>query len=299
MMRVSTAGLYQTLLSGAMTTQSNYAQASIRQSSGLIGSSFSDYGADSQRLIDVEGEITNLQSWSSNAAIAGTRVQSAYSAIGTMIDTLTTLKTTISAAISGTSTTGLDETASQYLEELAQQLNTQSGGRYLFGGSDTDSAPVDLTSYPATSPPSASTADTSYYAGNGDVAQVTVGSGQRISYGVTADNSAFEKALRACAIVASSDDNDSTTLEGAFDLASEALTELSNLQATLSVTASRLSDRQGVLADTLTAAQSTLSDVKNIDVASAALAVTNYSNQLQASFSALSSVMKVRLTDYL
>ena len=299
MLRVSTAGLYQALSAGAMRVQCDYATASTQEASGLVGSSFADYGSTAQRMLDLQSEVSDAQTWSDAAGVAADRAQSMYSAIGNMVSTLTTLRTTVSTAMSSTDNSSLNSTAQDLLTELASELNTQSGGRYLFSGGKTDTATVDLTGYPATSPPTS--ADTSYYKGDSTTAAVTVGEGERISYGVTGDNTAFEEAMRATAMVATLTTSplDTATLESAYTLASTAVTALSNLQAQVSTTASRLSDTQSQLSATKTALETTLGDVKNVDTAQATLNVTTYKNQLEASYSALSGILKVKLTDYL
>lgn len=302
MLRVSTAGLYQGLLAGAMRVQCDYATASIQESSGLVGTSFSDYGSGAQRLLNLQSEIDDANTWTATAKTAADRSQSMYSAVGGMIDSLTSLKTTISSAISSTDNSALNASGQTKLEELASEMNIQSSGRYLFSGSRTDTAPVDLSGYPATSPPSATTADSSYYAGDASKASVIVGRGQSVSYGVTGNTSAFEKALRAAAMVAgvtTSPATDTATLQAAYDLASTALTEMTNLQASISTTSSRLSDIQSRLGDMVSVAETSLGDVKNVDAAEASLKVTNTKTQLQASYSALAAIMKVKLTDYL
>lgn len=299
MLRVSSAGLYQSLAAGAMRVQCDYATASTQEASGLVGSSFSDYGSSAQRMLNLQSEVDNAQTWSDAAGIASDRSQSMYSAIGNMVSTLTTLRTTISSAMSATDNSTLNSTAQDLMKELASELNTQSGGRYLFSGGKTDTAAVDLTNYPTTSPPTS--ADTSYYKGDTTTAAVTVGQGERISYGVTGDNSAFEEAMRAAAMVSTLTTSplDTATLESAYTLASTAVTALSNLQAQVSTVASRLTDTQSQLSTVKTTLETTLGDVKNVDTAQAALNVTSYKNQLQASYSALSGILKVKLTDYL
>ena len=109
------------------------------------------------------------------------------------------------------------------MNELASLLNTQYDGRYLFAGSRTETAPVDMSAYSNTT--SATTADTSYYQGNDELASAKVSTSQSITYGVTADNTAFEQAMRAFSMItnATSSPADSTTLSSALNLATSAL----------------------------------------------------------------------------
>ena len=302
MLRVSTAGLNHLLTAGAMRSQTAYAEASIQESTGLLGTSFAAYGARTQTMLNLQSSVDQAEAWSDAAGVAGDRAQAMYAAIGNVVDSLTTLRTQISAALSSSDNSGLADTGANALEELAGEINTQLGGRYLFSGARSDTAPVDLDAYDYASDTDFSDADTSYYQGDSTRASVTIDQGQTVTYGVSGDSSGFEKALRAAAMVATvttSPATDTDRLLAAYELAQQAITELSNLQATVSVTANRLSDKQTQLAALVEVSQTALDDVKNVDTAEAALKVSTTQAQLQASFSAVSAILKVKLTDYL
>jgi flagellar hook-associated protein 3 FlgL len=300
MLSISTYGLFNTVLGAAKSVQQQEAQASIQESTGLVGTSFADYGDKSRQLLTLQNELTSAQAESTNTATASDRSQATYSAIGNMISLLTTLKSSISAAMSGTTSTTLNSVGSSTLEDLAGQVNTQLNGRYLFGGSQTDQPAVDLSTYETTTA-SATTADTSYYQGDSQLASVRVSDTSTITYGVTGDNSAIEEALRAAKLVsqATTDPVDTTALTDAFNLATSAINDLSNLQASVSVTSSRLSDAQNNQTSYISLLTDAASSIKDIDSAQAVAKVSQLDTQLQASYSALSTVMKIRLTDYL
>ena len=90
---------------------------------------------------------------------------------------------------------GLDATARTLLDQVGSLLNVKLDGRYLFAGSATDTAPVDLTALAA--PPSTypSTADTSYYNGDGVTLSTKAGPNLDIDYGVKADEPGFVDAV--------------------------------------------------------------------------------------------------------
>ncbi|HWL74926.1 MAG TPA: hypothetical protein VNQ74_13740, partial [Burkholderiaceae bacterium] len=137
---------------------------------------------------------------------------------------------TSATSASSTDAASVTESARNLLEQTASVLNTQYSGSYLFGGSETKTAPVDVssTSYAAATSPS--TADTSYYHGDSQLASVRVSDSQTVSYGVSADNIAFEKLMRAMNLVASNSPLSSDTLNEALDLAVEAVDELGSFK---------------------------------------------------------------------
>lgn len=300
MLSVSTYGLFNTVLGAAKSVQKAEAQASIQESTGLVGTSFADYGDKSRQLLTLQNEMSSAQAQSDNTATAVNRAQATYSALGNMITLMTTLKTAISSAMSGTAASGLNAQGSSTLEDLASQINTQLGGRYLFSGSQTDQPAVDLTTY-ATTTASAATADTSYYHGDSQQAAVRVSDTSSVTYGVTGDNSAIEEAMRAAKLVAqaTTDPVDTTALSAAYDLASSAITDLSNLQASVAVTSGRLEDAQQSQTSYISLLDDATSSIKDVDSAEALAKVKQLDTQLQASYSALSIVVKIRLTDYL
>jgi len=126
---------------------------------------------------------------------------------------------TLTAADSGsTDATAIQQNAQQMLQEMGSLLNTQYAGSYLFGGGQTTNPPVDVSnaSYPAMTLPS--TASTSYYKGDDEIMSVRVSDTDTVSYGVTADNPAFEQALRALNLVANNSPLSSDALNEAMSL---------------------------------------------------------------------------------
>lgn len=298
--RVSTFAMGQTVLRSALSVQADYATASIQKSSGLKASTYGELGSQASSLISTEAAATQLTTWKTNTGTANDRTQAMYSAVGDMIDQLTTLRTTLSAVKSSSSSSvDLNQTGKDLLADLADQMNTRMDGRYLFAGGNTDTAPVD-TSLLAL-PNSPSTADTSYYTGDSEVASVRVSSQQTISYGVTADGAAFEKALRSANILANMNTSpiDQDTINEVYDLATEALDGLIAVQSRLSNSSARLEAAETRQTSSLDLLDSMASDLKEVDVASISVKLAQYETQLQASYSALGSLSKFSLTNYL
>jgi flagellar hook-associated protein 3 FlgL len=300
---ISTYGLYSILARDSSAAQSALTTASQQEATGLVSQTYAGLGgAATSRLLDLQSSVSQADNYASNAATAGTRTQAMYTAVGSMISSLTSLKTAISAALSATDNSTLSSSAENILTDLASEMNTQVGSSYVFSGDKTDTAAVDLANYPASTPVSATTADTSYYQGDDAVASTQVGSDQSIGYGVTADNSSFEQALRAAAMATESvsgGTTDTTALQAAFALASTALDGLSNVQEQISDDSARLTDVQANQSTFVSQMGSMISDIENVDTAQASANVSQYQTQLEASYSALAIVLKVSLTNYL
>lgn len=306
MERISTFNINTMSIGGALKVQSEWAKAQMQQSSGLVSQNFIGLSTDSRTVLSLSREIEQAQTWAAAATDAQTRTEVMYSAIGAMTSVMTDLRTTISAAISSPDNSSLLKAAQTMKDSLLSQMNKQYNGLHLFAGSNTDEAPVDLSSYPSSSPYDATIADTSYYTGDDATLSVRISSEQTISYGVTANNPAFEKALRAVEAVfqAASDTSLSSAdltaaLQSALTVANQATTELANLQADVSISASSLKSAATEQTTYVTLLQASLSDVKNVDAAEVAVRVATLQTQLTASYSAVSGIAQMSLVKYL
>lgn len=299
---VSTYGLNSTVLAAATQLQARLAAADVQEASGLVGQTYGDLGSQAGYVLDLRGEIGQSRVWADNATSAGDKVQAMYSAVGDMVDVMTSLRSVVSSAISSGDVSTLNTEASAVLAQLAELMNTEEGGSYLFAGSRTDTAPVDVGTAAYAASTAWSTASTSYYTGNDLLASVEVGTGRTITYGVSADNSAFEEALRVANVAASytgSGTAATTLLQNVYDIATSAISALGDVQGTLSVDASQFTQIQEHQTSYLSLVETMVDDTQSVDTAAVAEQVSNYQAQLEASYSALAAITKVHLTNYL
>ncbi|AXK81516.1 flagellin [Pseudolabrys taiwanensis] len=299
--RVATFALSEQMVSAALRTQAKISERQIETASGKVSSDYGGLGATSKKVIDLQVSISQSKSYEDAASSADDRVQAMYSATGSIAELLSSYKSELTGAVSasGTDASTLTSAAEGFMSEMTSLLNTQYGGRYLFAGSRTDMAPVDLSSYSNTT--SATAADTSYYTGDDQLASAKVSDSQYVTYGVTASNPAFEKAMRAFSMIANATSSpiDSTTLSSALDLATSALDAVTGVQTKLSLSASQL-ERAVNNQQTYQSDATTLSDsLTNVDVAAVTAEISTYQAQLEASYSAISKIQSLRLSDYL
>jgi flagellar hook-associated protein 3 FlgL len=188
--------------------------------------------------------------------------------------------------------------AQQMLEQMGSLMNTQYDGQYVFAGGKTDTAPVDLTSF-SSGTGSTTTADTSYYNGDDEIASVRVAADNTVSYGVTADNSAFEEVMRVLKFVANSTSLSSSDISSALNLASTALDDTAAVQAKLSSSASSIESASTQQTDYKSYAESLSNDLTGVDVAAITAQLSTYQAQLTASYSAMSKILSMNLASYL
>ncbi|BAL74737.1 flagellin [Bradyrhizobium cosmicum] len=299
-MRVATFAQSNKMIADALRVQSVMAEKQTQESSGLISTDYGGYGSDAQHVVNLQVSVTRAQSYIDAATLADSKVQVMYSAVGSMTDILTQLRSQLSAASTGSSTetNSVISSAQQMLEEMGSLMNTQYDGQYVFGGGKTDTAPVDLSSF-SSGAGSLTTADTSYYGGDDEMASVRVAADQTVSYGVTADNSAFEEVMRVLKFVASSTSLSSSDISSALDLAGTALDDTAAVQAKLSNAASSIETASARQTDYKSYAETLSSDLTSVDVAAITAQLSTYESQLTASYSALGKILSMNLASYL
>ena len=299
-MRIATFALSDQMVAGALRTQATMANLQVQESSGLKSETFAGYGSDTQHVVNLQVSVARAQSHIDAATLADSKVQVMYSAVGSMTDIITQLRTQLSAATTGgsTETSSAISSAQQLLTQMGSLLNTQYDGQYVFGGARVSTAPVDLTSF-ASGAGSTTTADTSYYKGDGEIASVRVADDQTVSYGVTADNSAFEQVMRTLKYVANSSSLSSSDITRALDLASNALSATTAVQAKLSSAASQIESASANQSDYKSFAETLSSDLSGVDVAAVTAQLSTYQTQLTASYSAIAKIQSLNLASYL
>jgi flagellar hook-associated protein 3 FlgL len=299
-MRVATFALSDQMVAGALRTQATMANLQVQESSGLKSETLGGYGPDARHVINLQVSVTRAQSYVDAATLTDSKVQVMYSAVGSMINVITQLRTQLSAATNGSSTGAASaiSSAQQMLLQMGSLLNTQYDGQYVFSGARTSTAPVDLSTF-ASGAGSTTTADTSYYRGDAEISAVRVSDDETVSYGVTADNSGFEQVMRVLKFVANSSSLSSSDITQALDLASNALSATTTVQARLSSAASQIESASALQSDYMSFAQTLASDLTGVDVAAVTAQLSTYQAQLTASYSAIAKIQGLNLASYL
>jgi flagellar hook-associated protein 3 FlgL len=300
-MRVATFGISEQMIAAALRTQSVMAEQQLAEASGQVSSDFAGYGSSTQQILNLQVSVSRSQSYIDAATQASSKIEVMYSTVNSVADLLTELRTLLTGATNTASTdaTSVTQSAQNMLEEMAALLNTQYSGSYLFGGARSNEAPVDIASgtYVAATSPSA--ADTSYYQGDQETASVRVSDSKTVSYGVTADNTAFEQALRAMNLVANNSPLSTDTLNEALELATSAVDAVGVVQSGISNAASSIERASTFQTEYQSFAETLGSSLTSVDVAAVTAQLATYEAQLTASYAAIAKVQGLNLASYL
>lgn len=298
MERIASFSNTNSLLQQSMRLQSNYAKAQSAISSGLKSPTYDGLAGSTQTLLSLENSIATTTQFKANANNLSSRLEAMYQAVGGMSDQLASSLQTLTLAMGGDQLT--DSEISAYmqsaLEQVTSLLNTQMADNYLFSGTATQTMPVDISALPAQSVPSA--ADTAYYAGDSSILSLQIAASQTVKYGITADNSSFEQMIRGLKL-AMDHPSDNNAISEAFGLLQNATKGLAAMQTQISAQSNMVNDRIMQHDVYLETAGNMADAIRNADTAALTVAVSSIEAQLEASYSVMTKLISLKLTDFL
>lgn len=147
MTRVTQFAQQQRTLANVLSAQARLQEAQIQISSGKSSLSYAGIAKDTRRLVSLETTQSRATQFIQNNKIYETRLEIMDSAISSIFDATSDLRTTLIQALSDSSSGSvpLAQIAGNLLEVVGGLLNTKDNGRYLFAGSKTNTAAVDIT----------------------------------------------------------------------------------------------------------------------------------------------------------
>lgn len=115
-------------------------------SSGYKSRDYAGIADSTQRLLNLEGEYTRTEQYLRNTTQAKLRLQSMETAVDSMLTIATQMKTLLIQASSAQQADDVNimDEADQALQQIANLLNTNLDGRFLFAGGRSEEPAVDL-----------------------------------------------------------------------------------------------------------------------------------------------------------
>ena len=146
MARISSAMIPSASLADISRAQQQLVEAARQSSAQTRASDLKGYGREAQTLVSAQRLIARTQSFQANARELTTRMQIQDVAIGRAAEAVNTLKQDLFQNISLDSGEGVRAQLEEAFAVLKDTMNTNLGGRYLFGGVRNDAAPVSVAS---------------------------------------------------------------------------------------------------------------------------------------------------------
>jgi len=303
--RIATFTQTNQIISNNLRLQIRYGESQLQVSSGFKSNDYAGIARDASRLLSLQTDYDRIVQQTENTQIALDRVNVMYSTITNMSaqtdQFMADLQTSVSGAGFGLTGPDLQNNAQTRLNQFVGGLNTQIADRFLFAGSNTQVAPVDLND-PAWGGqtftlPGPSVADTDYYQGNDYIQTVEAIDGFNVNYGVLASNSAFEKIIRGYDLIITNP-SDPDTLDEAFRIMKEGQNELQILNASISQDAQTLDTQIDDNQEEMNLIDTQIVSIREVDVAEASVTLAQLQTQLEASYTVTSAMLDLKLSDY-
>ncbi len=214
-LRVGTFAQHQLLTSFALDIQRRLFATQIQIGSGKIAQRYDGIDRNAARLVDIKNVREQSLMIKQNFTLVSVRLELMAFAVDSIQDTVSAFKQQVVSVASGNAAqiTNLTSQAQNLLAEVGDIINTRDGSRYIFSGVRGDVPSVNVANVvdPPHAPPfgggsypPAEDTTRAYYNGGGLASEITVrlDFNLTVSYGVTADELAFEEILRGLKLVA-------------------------------------------------------------------------------------------------
>lgn len=305
-MRVSSFAQHNLLMSQVQNLQGRIADTNISISTGRNAQRYAGIHTEAKKLLSLQASWSQITQFNTNINLVDSRLQAMETSVSNLIEIASNFRTRLLQGLNlnNASDMGIDAEAQNLLEQVASELNVQFDGRYLFAGSRTDVAPVDINDPTFLTPPAVypSTADTNYYQGDGKTLTARIGSDQTSNYGINADASGFEKLIRALHLVSTatlSPTVDTARLSEALDVITQSITEISIIQSGIGVSRAELESATKMHEETLLYTEQLSTEISDTDIAGAITRLSNDRTTLEASFAAIAQITQTTLLNYL
>jgi len=275
---------------------------------GLKSQDFAGIAPQAAQLVSLQDQQSKQQSYIDTNNTVSTRLAVMALSINGIVNLATNFVGNLPANAYNTQGETIQEQAKQVLQQVAGYLNTQDGSDYVFSGNKTSNVPVDpgglpvpgnLTTNVGVAPPAG------YYAGDNGIAQATIDNNVVLTYGVDANNPAFEQFIRVLNFLANApaftqgNPTDEANVSTATQMLNQTVTQLQTLQGNVAL-------QQGEVANQLTSHQSaqtlakgSISDITQVDAATAITELDTLQTQLQASYQTIGILQQLSLVNYI
>lgn len=300
--RVANFAQHQRNLAHILDAQKRLNDGQLQISSGKIAQQYSGVARDARRLVNMESSHVRTTQFISSNKLVDQRLQSMETNVSQIFDLVTQYKTLIINALNSDNSADLamPVQSQSLMDQITALLNTEQDGRYLFAGTRTDAKPVDQAGLPATYTIPTSDGDASgYYVGDATQLAVQADDNFTVTYGVTADETGFEQAIRAMHMVVIGPPNDRATLDEALRVINQAIDGVSDIRTQIGASRAALENVNARLGDFLTFTEQTISDLENTDVTEVITNMNSDQVGLEASYAIISRLSNLSLTQFL
>jgi flagellar hook-associated protein 3 FlgL len=325
MTNVSSLGLQILMTNSLQSEQTVLGTLTQQLASGKQHDNLTDYGStDALNLLNFQNAITQRQSYIASMQAVQTRLGT-YDTTMTDMESIASQASTLASQnqnFNPSTASQIQSQAKNFLLQVSDDLNQQVSGRYVYSGIRYSTQPVtadptilngapqaiinDGTTLPDYDQEKISTGaptDTNSYTAD----TVLIDSGFSVTYGISSNDPSFQKLINGLryvnAAVTAGQGGNTATYQADMNQAATLLTSaLSGIQALHTAVASNqntLTQETTTQNTDITNLQNQLSNIQQVDLTKVGTEINLLQTQLQASYSATSSLEHLSLVKYL
>lgn len=296
---ISTYAVFQSTLSDISRTEQNLTQAQMQLSSGMQSQDFAGMSAQVEQYLSLNATISRTDQYLRANQSVETRINTTATAIDQVITTANSLQNLISQRRTSVANNAAFPTQVEGLwKTLVQQLNVQTDGQFLFGGSKTNTPPVDPENFPELF--EEGVADEGYYQGSKQNISVRVNDNTEMTYSARADGQGFKDIFAALAMAKEGHDaGNDDYLARAYELVQSGLQGVITTQATVNASKVQIATVNTNHQSVKLYWKGVQESINNTDIVAVSTQVAINQGILQAAFQAFAKINSLRLSDFL
>ena len=291
-MRVTQGMIFDSTNRSLSATMAAVQSASEKVSSTKQLNRPSDNPADVRAAVQLRDALSELNQFQRNIDAATTRVDAMDGALAGAGDLIQRANELAIAGGDGTLSAGnrqaMAQEVSQLIESMAQDAGAKVGDAYVFSGFQVNKAP-----YVVTAPGKVGS-----YQGDHGVAVARIGPGATVQTSISGD-AAFQAAFDALAQLKGDLDAGTVVQPDTISKVQAALDSILTTRAQVGARANRLEQAKTSQGSLVTSNQGLLSQLEDVDMASAITELTKRQATYQATLAVTAKVMQTSLIDYL
>ena len=144
--RISSTSNYQSVLLSLMSSQNAQSTAEQQVTTGKLADDLSGYASQADALTASRSLQARLTSYQTNTSALSDKLTAQDQALSSVATATENATNAVTEAIANGDGTALMTTLQSQLDTATSALNTQYNGQYLFSGTNTSTAPVDISS---------------------------------------------------------------------------------------------------------------------------------------------------------
>ncbi|MBN1628118.1 MAG: flagellar hook-associated protein FlgL [Deltaproteobacteria bacterium] len=298
-MRISSKTIYDRINNSLQSTYSDMYNAQEVVSTSKRINKLSDDPVGLVSVLDLRSSISNVEQLGRNVSMGKTWLTASESALTQVNDILTDVK--VLTVQMSSANTGASERANaavvvdEYLDEIISLANSQSGGRYLFAGTNTDSAPFQLNETTGEVDYNGNTTDFSIKIGSGS--NIAVGRVGSEIFGEGWDESNIFKTL--VDLKGYLEANDISGIQDAMGNLDGHMTKINAEISGIGGKTVRMEVKENIIADLKLTYTDRKSQIEDADLAEATIELNAMQLAYNAALTSASKVMQLSLVDYI